>query len=796
LSDRVKPPIHDSEHIPAGKPRNLALGIERIGLIALRFPIALALVFVLLLGLAAVGFERLKVDDSLSQLFRSDTPEYKTYVEVTHRFPASEYDVLIVIEGDVLARESLEKLRDMAIDLQLVDGTRGIISLFSAREAPPPGGGIPPPLFPETLPTGADYDELVQRVMSNDIIRGKLISGDGKLALFVLALDPKAVDNGQLDSIVGNIRSTMKQDLDGAPLRTELSGVPVMQLEIRNAIERDRLIYNTLGFIAGCLIAVMFFRRVSFMFVAAGPPLAAILLALGTLGWLDFRLNMFLNVMTPLIMVISFSDSMQLTFAARDRLIAGDSKVEAFRNALYVVGPACVLTHATAGVSFIALMFSQSDLIRAFGEAGIVAVGVAMIAVLMMVPLLGMLLVRKEAHFAEKVRGSDKGVDYLRRFCHWVATQMVTRPGLYTTIAVLVIAGLCGAYSQLQPRYRLADQLPDRETAVQAAHRLDAKLTGANPVDVLIQLPKGKSLYDPDTLALIQDVHRLVEKTAGVGNVWSLQTLRDWLAEKAHRSDIDTLKQYIDVLPKYLTQRFISADQDAVIVNGRVPDIDASQLLPVIHVLDRELATVRAKYPGYSIAVTGLSAIAARNSAVMIDRLSWGLTVEIAFVAAFIGIAFRSPFVMLVSILPGIFPIVLAGALLLMLGMGLQFASVIALTVSFGLGLSATIHFLNRLQIEDVDEHDPGVGVERATVLVGPPLILTSAVLACGLAMTVFSALPSLRMFGWLSAFAMMAALFADLFILRPVAMTLAKITRRMGGRALTGGRGDRAAND
>ena len=49
----------------------------------------------------------------------------------------------------------------------------------------------------------------------------------------------------------------------------------------------------------------------------------AILLALGALGWLDFRLNMFLNVMTPLVMVISFSDSMQLTFAARDRLIAG-----------------------------------------------------------------------------------------------------------------------------------------------------------------------------------------------------------------------------------------------------------------------------------------------------------------------------------------------------------------------------------------------------------------------------------------------------------------------------------------
>jgi uncharacterized protein len=38
------------------------------------------------------------------------------------------------------------------------------------------------------------------------------------------------------------------------------------------------------------------------MIIAAGPPPIAILLAFGALGWLDFRLNMFLNVMTPLIM--------------------------------------------------------------------------------------------------------------------------------------------------------------------------------------------------------------------------------------------------------------------------------------------------------------------------------------------------------------------------------------------------------------------------------------------------------------------------------------------------------------
>jgi predicted RND superfamily exporter protein len=202
-------------------------------------------------------------------------------------------------------------------------------------------------------------------------------------------------------------------------------------------------------------------------------------------------------------------------------------------------------------------------------------------------------------------------------------------------------------------------------------------------------------------------------------------------------------------------------------------------LLPIVDRVSRQLQDVRVKHPGYEIGVTGLSVIAARNSALMINKLSRGLTIEIVFVAAFIGLAFRSPLVMLISILPGLFPIVLAGSLLWVLGQGLQFASVIALTVSFGLGLSATIHFLNRLQIEDIDP-DPAVGVERATILVGPPLILTSAVLACGLAMTVLSSLPSLRLFGWLSAFAMVAALFADLFMLRPIATFLSNFARRM----------------
>ncbi len=762
---------------------NLALKIERLGLVGLRFPLIVGILCVLFAVAAGIGVERIKVDDSLSQLFRSETPEFRQYEAVTREFPSSEYDVLVVVTAsDLLARESVEKLRDLVTDLQLVKGTRGIISLFSARQAPENGGGVPPPLFPDPLPDGGAYDQLVAKVKTNEIIRGKLLSDDGTLALIVLALDPNVAEGNSLRGVLDEVRSTMKDDLAGTDLKAELSGVPVMQQEIRTSVERDRLVYNVIGFVAGCVIAIAFFRRVSFMIVAAGPPLIAILFALGALGWLDFRLNMFLNVMTPLIMVISFSDSMQLTFAARDRLIAGESRRDAFRHALIVVGPACVLTHATAAVSFIALQFSSSDLIRTFGEAGLLATVVALVTVLTLVPFLGTLLVRREAAFAAKARGADTAVNALRGFCRWIAVRMVSHPGLYSLIGVLVVIGLSAIYLNLQPRYRLADQVPDKEQAVAASGQLDAKLTGANPIDVLIQFPKGASLYAPATLATIAAVHDDVEKQAGVGNVWSIETLRRWLAEKLGKSDAGTLKEYVDILPKYLTRRFVSENQDAVIVSGRIPDKDSSQLLPVIDQLNHALDAVRAAHPGYQIAVTGLAAIAARNSADMIGKLNRGLTVEIAFVAIFIGIAFRSIPVIFLSILPGIFPVVLSGSLLWLTGEGLQFASVVALTVSFGLGLSATIHFLNRMRLEDVPGSDPAVGVERATVLVGPALILTSVVLACGLATTAFSDLPTLRLFGWLSAFAMLAALTADLLILRPTAVYLRRLSRRVFG--------------
>ena len=101
------------------------------------------------------------------------------------------------------------------------------------------------------------------------------------------------------------------------------------------------------------------------------------------------------------------------------------------------------------------------------------------------------------------------------------------------------------AYLQLEPRYRLADQVPDREQALGATGRIDQKLTGANPVHIMIEWKTGDvALFAPGRMEVIAKAHEVLEKQAGLGNVWSLESLRRWLKE-AGDDRIETVQKYV-----------------------------------------------------------------------------------------------------------------------------------------------------------------------------------------------------------------------------------------------------------
>ena len=747
------------------------LGFDRLGLLALKAPyIALALI-VIVTGFAVLGVSRLKVDDSLSELFRTNTAEFRLYEEVDRRFPSSEYDVLAVVEGrELLSRRAIEAFQKTTIELQLGDGVDGLVSMLSAR-GKPDAKGYAPPIVPDDLPDDdVGMARMFEALRKNDIVQGKFLSDDGTLALIVISLDRKAVEVQGAKAIIGSIRETAEKMLADSGLTVKLTGAPVMQLEIRNAVERDRLIYNGLGFLVGAAMAYLFFRRLSLTIIAVLGPTLAILWTLGALGGLDFRLNLFINVITPLILVTGFSDSMHLVFAIRRDIVAGMDRLDAARNAVREVAPACLLTALNQAISIVSFSVAESALIRTFGLAALMAVFISYIAVAVVVPTLAALLIRRETVSVEKSPEEEDGaIGFLHRWSARAVSASARRPGLAVGFGLIAVLACGWAYIRLEPHYRLADQVPDKEQALAATSRLDAKLTGASPVHVMIKWKSGQDLFDPAPLRAIAAAHSALEKEAGLGNVWSLESLRRWLVEGGD-SSVDTLKKYVGLLPEHLVRRFIAKERDAVLVTGRLPDVDASRILPVIDVIDKALEPVRQANPGFEIAVTGLPAIAARNSAKLIAELNWGLVGDMFLIFIFLGIALRSLLAGFASILPSVFPIFATGALLWATGEGLQFASIIAITVAFSLAIDSTIHFLNRYTLEEARAVAEGgtalEALDRTAHAIGPAVVLTTMVLALGLGVTMLSDLPSLRLFGRLAGVCLAASLIGQLVIL------------------------------
>src|SRR5204863_5834272 len=134
--------------------RSFAFGLERLGLIGLAAPAVTIALIVVMSALAVWGLTRLRVDDSLSELFRTNTEEFRRYEEIDRRFPSSEYDVLVVVEGhDLLQRPQLAAFAQLTTDLQLIDGVSGLVSMLSAR-GPPDASGYAVPIVPDELPEG------------------------------------------------------------------------------------------------------------------------------------------------------------------------------------------------------------------------------------------------------------------------------------------------------------------------------------------------------------------------------------------------------------------------------------------------------------------------------------------------------------------------------------------------------------------------------------------------------------------------------------------------------------------
>ncbi|ODS00833.1 hypothetical protein AUC69_07550 [Methyloceanibacter superfactus] len=216
-------------------------------------------------------------------------------------------------------------------------------------------------------------------------------------------------------------------------------------------------------------------------------------------------------------------------------------------------------------------------------------------------------------------------------------------------------------------------------------------------------------------------------------------------------------------------------------VSGYIGDLEAKEVLKLSSGIEPELEEVWARHPEFTMRLTGLASVGATRSTGIISQLSLSMLSAVVVVIVVIGMAFRSFLSAGLSIIPNLFALFATGTWLTLVHGGLDYATIVGLTVAFGLAVDDTIHVLNRFELEKQQSNITSAAIDRTMRVIGAVLILTTVVLLAGLSVTQLSAVPPTRQFGLICLSTLIFALLADLVVLPALIL----VSSRWQGRAL-----------
>lgn len=736
---------------------------HRLGQMSLHYP-KWALVFVVLLtALSIFGISTLKFDDGVATAFRSKDDIYRLYSENKGRFTPSENDQAILFRSSGFDDpKNLERVRNFALEISLIDGVEDVFSIFSLRMDT--GSGSFDPALPVDLSEpGIGLADALKGLQSHPLERGQFLSEDLKstLVLYHQNFDRDGLEASRI--ILSEVQEAAQMVVEGSDVTFEVTGLASIRQILIDSLLGDLMRLNLIGMTLGFLIALVALRSVVLAFLTSVPSNIALFWSLGSMGLSGIAVDTLTNVIPVLILVLSLADSLHLTYELR-RNLGKTSERKAIADTLQKIAPACVLTSITTAIAFSTLLISQSELVRSLGLAGLMSVLVAVVAVLLVHPLVFLLalklkIVPRNAPKRTVPLSSYFDGMHLVRFGTRHAKAIT-----YLSIIVLLLA--IAGHSINKSNYSFITLVHKTQPEVLTLRQIEETLAPTMSIDLPIEITAGRP-FAPQVLKEIQTVQAAIEMALPDNPVFSISLLAQWIAPDSHRLDRETIVADIfEQLSETTQKRLLNSDRNVALMRVQVADHGATGT-------KQSIAEIKDAYSALEfehiriLEPTGLLPMSAIVGSNMIRHLNISFLLAVVFSGILIAVWFGHWRYGFFCIAPNVLPIAMVGGWLFLMGWPLEMPSAVALTIAFGIAVDDTIHVLNRLKFDaPIEQGYDKALVEKAFQDVSPVLVTTTAVLGFGTLGSQWSSTPAIAYFGALTIAIFILALFAVLTVL------------------------------
>jgi predicted RND superfamily exporter protein len=739
-------------------------------LIKWRLPL---LVLAIAIGTVAYWPARgLDFDRSIESVFAPDDPVLTVYRKLRRTFGGNELVMAVYDDPGLLDPDGsgMDRLRQTSNRLAKVPGVDFTLSLDQ--------------------PLGNRIVELENEVarQAREVLEGYTHGTDGRTVAVICVLIPESKTRVPRDETIRQIRAVMDDLPDDLP-QGMITGEPVMVADGFRYVEEDgqRLGWSTSILLS--LVILVSFRSLRWVIIPLAVVQLAIVLTRASLVWSGVRMTMVSSMFTAIVTVIGIASVVHILVRFREGRALGMSPRDALAyTGTRLAAPVCWAV-GTDAVAFLALGLSRVGPIRDFGL--MMAIGAMMVAVSIALVVPGLVLLGRMDTDPKSAWGEKRLDGQLARSADWIQR----RPVAIAIVTVLVVGlSFIGVFlSEVETDF--TKNFRAKTPIVQAYQYVETHLGGAGVWDIVLPAPEH-----PDW-PFFTRVRRLESRLRSEVNVarpdgedepglTKVLTLADivvagspinldgrWkekLKNAAVYKGIEKLKEQMPGLVQQLygedraepgrhyMRIMLRAKERQPAMNKRVIIEQVNKI--VGQEFPGEVDSPGGEVGGFFVLLTQLVDSILRDQWRTFGAATAGIGLMMI-------LAFRSPLLAAITLLPNALPILAVTGLLGWTGMvfsdvKINMGTAMIAAVSIGLSIDSSIHYITAFQYARREGKSVGEAIATVQQSVGRAVVFSTLALVVGFAVLCTSQFVPMVYFGVLVSLTMLGALAGNLVVL------------------------------
>lgn len=733
-----------------------------------KFRIAIISVFAVLAIASAFLLPHLRFSFDFEQFFPTGDPDLAFFKDFIKDFEADDNFMLVALRRKEGAFEQrfLENVHDLSLkarDLPHVTESHSLTKFSYPVKTPFAIVTTPAIHISDT----SYYTSDRARILQDERFVRNLISADGTTLVVFLKTTPN-VQLKEARELMAALDSLVKT----YPFEEfHYLGRPYFQKELVDMQTREVRVSFLVSGLLVTLILWLIFRRFWGVVVAITTIGLGLLLFMGLLSALGRELNAMSALYPVLMIIVGTSDVIHMMNKYIAERNAGKARDEAILITMREIGMAVFLTSATTAIGFASLFTNRVPPIRDFGINAAIGVLVAYFTAILF--LSALLSFFRADQITRLEKNETRWQAAMERLFHF--TNQRRRAILW---GFMLAFALCGAgIALINTNYNITNNLPTNSKISEDFLFFERELASFRPMEFAV-------FAQGDYLATDYEVVREIDKTEqylrsnfpdiqAIGSVTtiykSINQMNQGNAPTAYEMPEDSARfeQYrrmASKIPNTMMNVLVSRDEKKTRITSRIGDVGADSIKQIGQTIDRwiEANTDTSVVKFYR---TGTGLIIDKNAEYARKNLLQGLGLAILLIGVLMAILFRNLRMVFVFLIPNIFPLLVAAAIMGFAGIELEAGISIIFTVIFGIAVDDTIHFLGRFKIERSRGESVETAIRTTFLEVGKPIILTSIILFFGFLVMLFSVHPPSVIVGTLISSTLVSAIAADLLL-------------------------------